>query len=164
MLTNPLLQRALEGVEQGVTSRETHDKVVRAGMKAIYAESTFQKLTAALDRGGDIVDQAAKAAILIMAGLQEKSRGTLQPPDMITGGMALMLDILDFLDSAGTIQVDNATLEQATKTYLNELLPKFGLTPQKMDEVLGSVQETLSNPERMAQYQQSLKGGSDGAA
>lgn len=158
MLKNPLLQQAVEGIEGGVKDKEVHAKVVGAGLKVMYAQSTFDKLAEALNPDGDLVAQAGNAVMLVLNGLAEKARGSLKATDMISGGMVLMLNALQTLEDAELLKIEPSTLDQATTVFLNELLPKFGLTPDRMDELLGSVQETINNPERMAQYQASIGG------
>jgi hypothetical protein len=154
MLKNPILQQAIEGIEQGVRDREVHDKVVKAGTQVLYAKETFAKLIDNIDPDENLVDQAIGAVMLVLTGLADKARGTLTAPSMVTAGMALTLDAIDFLEQAGMLKVDNSTLDEATTKFLNQLLPKLGMTPAKMGEVLEQVKGTMADPRRMQQYQQ----------
>lgn len=159
MLKNELLQRALSEVEGKAQDRASYDKVVKAGTRVIYNKATFQKLTQGLAESENPVEQIAKGIVGILNILARQSRGTMPPIAMLQGGVALLLDALDFAEQAGLVKVDNDVLSEAVTEYMEAVLPTVGLSSQKMQQVLQGVEETTRNPERMAAYQASLKGG-----
>lgn len=158
MLKNPLLQKAQVEVEKAVQDRPSFDKIVKAGVRVIYDKAMFAKLSQGLRESKDVVGDIAKGVVGVLNILKQKSRGTMPPIPMLQAGMVLLFDALDFAEDAGLTQVTADVLARATQEYVETVLPTIGLSSQKLQQVLQGVQETASNPERMAMYQKSLGG------
>ncbi len=152
MLKNQLLQQAQEKIESGVKDRASYDKIVAAGTKVIYDKETFSELMKGIDQSKDPVFEVADGIVGILGILYKQSRNTMPLVPMISAGMTLMVDALDFMEQAGMATIDKETLAKATTMYMNSLLPKLGLTPEKMQGVLDGVQGTMSDPEKMKQF------------
>jgi hypothetical protein len=153
MLKNELLQRAQAEVEKNVADRASYDKIVKAGLQAIYDKAMFQKLTKGLRESQNPAEDIAKGMAGILTLLSKKARGTMPATAMVQAGAALLLDALDFAEQAGVLKVDNTVLDTAVTEYMEAVLPVVGLSSQKMQQVLQDVQATADNPERMAAYQ-----------
>jgi hypothetical protein len=153
MLKNPLLKQAQTKIESGVQDRDAYNRIVQAGTKVIYDKATFTELSKAIRQAQDPVTEIAEGMIGILGILYKQSRKTMPIPAMVTAGMSLLLDALDFAEQAGLVKIDKAQLNKATTHYLNSLLPKFGLTPDKIDATLGQLGGTIKDPAKMAQIQ-----------
>lgn len=161
MLKNELLQKAQAEVEGKVKpeDRAAYDKILKAGVKVIYDRATFAKLTKGLAQSKTPVEDIAKGVVGVLAMLAKKAKGTMPPTAAVCAGAALLIDALDFAEQAGLVKVDNETLAQAVTEFMEAVLPTVGLSSQRMQQVLQGVEETTRDPERMAAYQASLKGG-----
>lgn len=159
MLKNALLQKAHAEVDGKVTERGPYDKIVKAGLKVIYDQTVFKRLSQGLRESKNPVQDIARGIVGILAMLSKRSKGTMPPTAMVHAGATLLIDALDFAEQAGLVKVDNDTVAEAFNVYMESVLPTVGLTTQRMQQVLKGVEETVRNPERMAAYQASLKGG-----
>jgi hypothetical protein len=153
MLKNQLLQQALAKVEAGVKNRDAYDKLVSAGTKIIYDKATFQKLSQGIAQSKTPVEDVAKGLVTVINIMLRQARGTAPQDAVAQAGMALLLDALDFMEQAGLVKVDKQVLGQATQTFIEALLPTLGLNPQRLQSALGSVKQTMSDPQKMAQFQ-----------
>lgn len=156
MLKNTLLQQALDHVQQTVTDRDAFERIVAAGMKVIYNQSTFQTLVQNLRQSKDPVGDTAKGMVGVLQIMARKARGTIPAPALLQAGMALLLDALDFLEQAGMLKVDAKVLDQATEDYMNALLPTVGLSGDKMNSILSQIKQVMADPQKVAQYKASL--------
>jgi hypothetical protein len=155
MIKNPTIRQALANIEKSVQARAAYNKIVKAGTAAIYDKAMFQKLTADIQKSGDPVKTVSEGMIGILGLLYQKSNKTMPIPPMVLAGMALLLDALDFMEQSGLVKIDKAELNRATTMYVNSLLPKFGLTPDKLGAALGPLQGAIQDPNKLAQMRQS---------
>lgn len=155
MLKNQLLQQAQETVEKTVKDRAAYDKIVAAGTKVIYDKATFTELIKGLEDSNDPALEVAEGIVGVLGVLYKQSRKTMPLTPMISAGMTLLIDALDFLEQAGMATIDKETLGKATTMYMNSLLSKMGLTPEKMQGMLSQVRSTMDDPQKMSQ----LRGG-----
>ena len=162
MLKNALLQQAAANIQQGVQDKDAFERLMKAGTKTIYSKGTFRALSQQLRKSKDLVDDVAKGIVAVLGIMAHRARGTIPQGPLMQAGMMLMLDALDFLEQAGLLKVDNATLDRATEEYVEALLPAVGLSRQKMDQVLGQIKAVMADPQKMAAYKQSLGGAKNG--
>jgi len=155
MLKNELLQQAQTTVEKTVKDRAAYDKIVAAGTKVIYDKETFSELIKGIETSNDPVLEVADGIVGVLGVLYKQSRKTMPLTPMISAGMTLLIDALDFLEQAGMATIDKETLGKATTMYMNSLLSKMGLTPEKMQGMLSQVRSTMDDPQKMSQ----LRGG-----
>lgn len=155
MIKNPTIQQSLANIEKSVQDRAAYDKIVKAGTAAIYDKAMFQKLTADIQKSGDPVKTVSEGMIGILGLLYQKSNKTMPIPPMVLAGMSMLLDALDFMEQSGLVKIDKAELNRATSMYVNSLLPKFGLTPDKLGAALGPLQGAIQDPNKLAQMRQS---------
>lgn len=152
MLKNELLQQAQTTVEKTVKDRAAYDKIVAAGTKVIYDKETFSELIKGIETSNDPVLEVADGIVGVLGVLYKQSRKTMPLTPMISAGMTLLIDALDFLEQAGMATIDKETLGKATTMYMNSLLSKMGLTPDKMEGMLSQVRATMEDPEKMKQF------------
>ncbi len=77
---------------------------------------------------------------------------------MILAGQSLMMEALDFMEEANMIEVTPDVLAEATQLYIETLLPKIGMTGDKMKAVMGKAQGVLNDPQKVAQFKQQQGG------
>ena len=152
MLKNELLQQAQTTVEKTVKDRAAYDKIVAAGTKVIYDKETFSELIKGIETSNDPVLEVADGIVGVLGVLYKQSRKTMPLTPMISAGMTLLIDALDFLEQAGMATIDKETLGKATTMYMNSLLSKMGLTPEKMQGMLSQVRSTMDDPQKMKQF------------
>jgi hypothetical protein len=156
MIKNPLLKKAEANVLQTVQDQDMVGRLVQAGMRVIYDQKSFQRLTGELAKSKDPVGDAARGMMLILSLLQERARGSANPEALVQAGMLLLLDALDFLEQAGMLKVDNAALDHATEEYIEAVMPALGLSPEDLGNQLQQVQQLMADPQKMAAYQQAM--------
>lgn len=152
MLKNQLLQQAQETVEKTVKDRAAYDKIVAAGTKVIYDKATFTELIKGLEDSNDPALEVAEGIVGVLGVLYKHSRKTMPFTPMISAGMTLLIDALDFLEQSGMAKIDKETLAKSTTMFMNSLLSKMGLTPDKMEGMLSQVRATMEDPEKMKQF------------
>jgi hypothetical protein len=156
MLKNELLQKASAEIQSKATDPDMLQRMVKAGLKIIYNQNIFQKLTRELRQSKDPAGDAARGAVFVLQMLAQRARGTAKPQVLVQAGVLLMLDALDFLEQAGLLKVDATTLDHATQEYVEAVLPAVGISHDRMNQTLGQVKQVMADPQKMAQYRQSL--------
>jgi hypothetical protein len=158
-MQNQLIIKAEAGVDQKVPPKDknAYDRIVLAGMKVLFSKNTHSQIMQGVKEAQDKVTTAADGIVGLMGMLHKESRGTMPVGPMILAGMSLLMQALDFMEQAGMVQVDNAVLDTATQHYIETLLPKIGMTPEKIQAMLGQAQGIMADPEKMAQYKQSME-------
>lgn len=152
MLKNKLLQQAQAKIEEGVKNKDAFAKLVRAGTKIIYDKAIFDKLSEGLAQSQDVVSEVAKGLVAVLKLMAQRARGTVPPDALLQAGMALLIDALDFMEQAGLVEVDKNVLGEATQEFIEAMLPVLGLSPDKLEAALGSVKQTMADPQKMAQF------------
>jgi hypothetical protein len=154
MLKNALLQKALATIEGQVDDHDAFDRLVSSGTRTIYDKSVFQQLTARLQQSKDPVGDTAHGIFIVMKLLNDKAKDTIPKGVLVQVGMALLIDALDFEEQAGLIKVDNATLDEATKAFMEAAMPAVGLNQGRLNSILQTVKSTAMDPQKMAAFQQ----------
>jgi hypothetical protein len=157
-MQNQLIIKAEAGVDQKVPPKDknAYDRIVLAGMKVLFSKNTHSQIMQGMKEAQDKPSTAAEGIVGLMGMLYKQSNNTMPVAPMILAGMSLLMQALDFLEQAGVMQIDPPTLEAATTHYLETLLPKIGLTQDKMDAMLGHARNVMADPQKMAQYKQSM--------
>lgn len=158
MLKNKLLQQAAGNIQGKAKDPAMLKRLVDAGLKIIYDKNVFQKLTQELRASKDPAGDVGRGMLVVLKLMATKARGTIPPAALLQAGMVLVLDALDFLEQAGMLQVDAAALDHATQEYVEATLPALGVQPDRMQQVLGQIQQVAADPQKMAEYRQSLGG------
>jgi hypothetical protein len=119
------------------------NKIVAAGQKVMYADSTRQMLKQQLGNGKD--PETIGAGIAKLAGiLYHQSKRQLPPQILIPSAGLLLLEGLQFLEDAGTVKVDANFLAECTKSMGSALAQLFGATPDKLQGMITQAQAQKS--------------------
>lgn len=148
---NSLVKQVEAQIEQRLRAgvRESYQKIVIAGMK--YAMNGGEKsILAQLKDSENVLEDVVQGAIGLVGVLRRSAKGAMPVDAMIPAAMTLMLEALDYAERAGMIEIDKATIDQATQLFVETLLPKLGLTPEKLEEMTSRVHQVMQDPEKMA--------------
>ena len=159
-MQNPMIVKAEAAIDAKVSKadKSAYDKIVMAGMKVMFSKDTHGQLLEGLQESEDKMTSAVEGVIGLLGILYKQSRNTMPIGPMILAGQSLMMEALDFMEQGGMIEVTPELLGEATQKYIETLLPKLGVTPDKMEEMMSQAQGFMSDPQKMAQYKQSQGG------
>lgn len=158
-MTTELIEQAKAKIEQSVKpdQKEAYDRIVLAGMKVMFDDGgPRQQLLQGLEDAPDKMTAAAEGIVGLLGLLFQKSRNTMPVVPMIMAGITLLYEGLEFMEKAGMVQVDNDSLAKVTQHYIETLLPKIGMTPDKMKALLGQTQGIMRDPAKLAEFKQSM--------
>lgn len=134
---NPILTKTKEAVLQKADQR-LHPvimKLVGAGQEVMYSEKTRQMMVQQLGNGQD--PEAVGAAVAKLVGiLFNQSKSTAPMQALIPAATILLLEGLQFLEDAGTIQVTPQSLAQYMQAMASNVLQIFGVTPEKLQGMI----------------------------
>lgn len=158
-MQNPLIIKAEAAVDAKVSpaDKEAYDKIVLAGMKVMFSKETHGQLIQGFKEAGDPLTAIVDGVIALIGILFQQSKGTMPPGPMVLAGQSLLMEALDFMEESRLIEVNEQMLGQATQQYIETLLPKIGLTPDKMKAALAKAQGVMNDPQKLAQYKQSME-------
>ena len=155
-ITNPQLAKAEASIESKIQPKDkaSHQKIVIAGLKVLFSKELNGELFNNLRQSKNPAISTAEGIIGLLGILYKQSRNTMPVGPMVTAGMTLILNSLDFAEQAGIIKVDNEMIDLATEHYLESLLPKIGVTPEQLQQVLGKLGQMSQDPSIMEKLKQ----------
>ena len=159
-MQNQMIIKAEAAIDAKVSpaDKQAYDKIVLAGMKVMFSKETHAQLLAGLKESQDPLKTAVDGIIGILGLLFKESRNTMPGGPIFLGGQWLLMEALDFMEQGQMIEITPEMLAEATQSYIETLLPKLGMTPEKMQAALGKAQGIMSDPQKMAQFKQSQGG------
>lgn len=156
-MQNAMIIKAEAAIDRKVSAgdKTAYDKIVVAGMKVMFSKETHGQLLQGLEESDDKMKSAVEGVIGLLGILYKESRNTMPVGPMVLAGQSLLMEALDFMEQGNMIEVTPEMLGQATQSYIETLLPKLGITPEKMKSMMDQTQGVMSDPQKMAQYKQS---------
>lgn len=154
---NPLLQKTEQSIEAKINPKDkpAYQRIVLAGMKIAFDQSTHSSLVQGLAQSQDPVHDVAIGVVGLLLIMNKQAKGTMPVPPMILAGMTLVLHGLDFLQQAKGMNIGPNEIDTATKLYVQTISPKVGLSPQVMQDSTTKAQGAMQNQQFMAKYKQS---------
>lgn len=159
-MQNEMIIKAEAAIDAKVApaDKKAYDKIVLAGMKVMFEDKQMHaQLLQGLQQAPEI-KTVVDGIIGILGILFQQSRNTMPVGPMILAGQSLMMEALDFMEEANMMEVTPDVLAEATQLYIETLLPKIGMTPDKMKAVMGKAQGVLNDPQKVAQFKQTQGG------
>lgn len=159
-MNNEMIIKAEAAVDAKVppADKAAYDKIVLAGMKVMFEDDQMHaQLLQGLKESPD-VKTVVEGIIGILGILFQESRNTMPVGPMILAGQSLLMEALDFMEEGGMLEVAPDVLGEATQLYIETLLPKLGMTPAKMQEIMAQAQGVMGDPEKMAQFKKAQGG------
>lgn len=159
-MNNEMIIKAEAAIDAKVSPKDkaAYDRIVLAGMKVMFSKETHGQLVQGLKESPEPLKTAVEGIIGILGILFKESRNTMPVGPMILAGQSLLMEGLDFMEQGGMIEVTPDVLAEATQIYIETLLPKIGMSPEKMQAIMAQTQGVMSDPEKMAQFEQSQGG------
>lgn len=146
--------------------KQNYAKIVSAGMK-VALQGGAAGLLGHLTKSKDPIADLVQGSIAIIGILRRQSKGTMPPAAMIPAMMTLILQGLDYLRKAHIVEeITNDDVARATQMFINVVLPKLGVTPDKMQGMMQQAQTMAQDPSKVAAMKQAAaaQGETNGAA
>jgi len=135
---NQLIEKARQALLQKVDPRlrGVIDKVVASGKQVMYSEQSRQMAVQELKRGTD-PESVGAAVAKLAAVLFNQSKQTTPMNVLLPATMLLLFEALEFLEEAGTLQVDAPQLAEYVQATGSAFLQMLGVTPEKLQQMIG---------------------------
>lgn len=156
-IQNPLLRQAWEQLEGSLAPKtlENFNKILIAGMKAGLANGP-QGILAGLRGRPDPIKDCALGAVNLVLYLRRLARGTMPVDAMVPAAQGLMLQALDFADTAGIVEVGKPELANATRILMSNIFQAFQITPDMLTRAAEQTGGVIDNPDQLAALRQQV--------
>lgn len=134
---NQLLEQTRQKILESVNPpqlTQSIEKVVEAGKKILYSPKTRDLVLQELQTDGDIEDIIGSGVAKLTGLVYQEYKKTLPMEVLMPVNMLLMLEVMDFLEQGGKLEVNNDTLAQTTQATASAMLQLLGITPEKLQE------------------------------
>lgn len=158
---NPLLEQTRQQILASVKPpqlTQSIEKVVEAGKKILYSPKTRDLVLQELQSDGNIEDIIGSGVAKLTGMVYAEYKKTLPMEVLMPVNMLLMLEVMDFLEQGGKLEVNNDTLAQTTQATASAMLQLLGITPEKLQEYTQQAQGAAPQ----AQQPSGLIGGAMG--
>jgi RNA 3'-terminal phosphate cyclase len=137
---NPTLQAVEQAVMGKVKpeQKKAVERIVTAGIKVMYSEQTRSMLSEQLGQQGDPAEVAGEGIAKLVALLFKESKGTMPMDAGMLAAQILLLEGLDFLEQSGRVQATPEVVASATKSMIAYLLQLFGVSQDKLAEMMAA--------------------------
>lgn len=112
-----------------------YDRVVIAGMKVLFSKESHQLMIKQLDGEGSTGEKLGKGVAGLLLLLFKESNGSMPPQVLVPAGIQLVAQAADFLRKSGLAKVTNKDIGDGTELMISILLEKFGVSPEKMQQM-----------------------------
>lgn len=138
MNSNPALQKIEQSIMAKVPEqlRSGVQRTVVAGMKVMHSPQTHDMMTKQLTKPGDPAENAGEGAAKLVGILYQQSNRKAPIRVLVPAGQILLCEGLSFMEQAGQIKVTNEVIAKATNSYASNLLQLFGVTPEKLQQMM----------------------------
>jgi len=110
------------------------DKIVLAGKKTMFSESSHKMFLEQLDGPGTVAQKLGQGVAGLMGLLWQESKQSLPPQLLIPAGMVLVAVAADFLRQGG-MDVTDEDVAGGIEALVTALLQAGGVDPEKMAEI-----------------------------
>lgn len=140
--TNPLLQKTEQATMAKVPPkyRPAFERIVTAGLKVMYSQQSHSLMADQINKPGDPIANVGDGVGKLMGLLWTEGKGTLPMQAMMPAAVILVCEALDFAEKAGKLQASGDAIAMATKECMSVVLQQFGVTPEKMQQMLAQQQ------------------------
>ncbi len=120
--------------------QEAYERVVLAGMKALFSEGSNREMLKRLEGKGPIGLRLGKGIATLLLLLYSESNKTLPQAVIIPAGTYLIAQAADFLNQSGIEKLSNTDIGEAMATFVEATIQGFGGNLQKMYGLLDQYQ------------------------
>jgi hypothetical protein len=115
--------------------QEAFDKVVLAGMKAIYDESAHQNIMNML-KSAEPADALAQTTITLMLELEKKSNGQIPEAVILPAATELLAELATLGGTAGLFKPEEAMIVKAMQKMVYGLAETYDVSEQEVAELM----------------------------
>ena len=120
--------------------QEAYERVVLAGMKALFSEGSNREMLRRLEGKGPIGLRLGKGIATLLLLFYSESNKTLPQAVIIPAGTYLVAQAADFLNQSSIEKVTNADIGEAISAFVEAVIQSFGGDLQKMYGLLDQYQ------------------------
>ena len=121
--------------------REAYDKVVAAGLKFMFDDSTHKYMREQIEAEGEIDDKLAQGIVGLMKMLMTKSKGAFPQQLVVPAGIELIMHAADYAAQTGVAEVTPELMGTAIQKFVFALAQEAGLDEQKLMGGIGRIAE-----------------------
>ncbi len=160
-------QQILESVKPPQLTQAI-EKVVEAGKKILYSPDTREMVLQELQSDGEMQDVIGSGVAKLTGLVYSEYKKTLPMEVLMPVCMLLMIEVLDFLEQGGKVQVTNEFLAEVTQSTASAMLQLLGVTPEKLEEYTqqaqGGASPQAAQPQQPAQPEERSLSATQGEA
>lgn len=140
---DPILAQVEQEIEEQVPPdlRQGYDAIILSGMDVMFNPKTADLMNQQLSQSDDIVNNVAEGIAKLMVILYNESKGAFSIPAAGLASISLMTQALDYWEKTGGGQVTEDMVAQATKATMMQVLEKFGITGDQLQQVMAAGQQ-----------------------
>jgi len=125
-----------ENIKVPAEFQEAYERVVIAGMKVMFSKETHKLMLDELQKEGSVGEKLGKGIAGLMLLLVTKSNNTIPPQIIIPAGVNLISQAGDFMRKSKLENITNADIADAMEIMISAVLDKFGVSPDKINEMV----------------------------
>lgn len=134
-----------KGIKVPPELQNVYERVVLAGMKVMFSKETHRLMLKELQRPGPLGDRLGKGVAGLMLLLFKESNQSMPPQIIFPAGIELLMQAVDFIRKSDLEKVTNADVGNAIEVLISTILEKFGVPPEKMQQMLMQFDNTAVN-------------------
>lgn len=115
-----------------------YDKIIKAGLKVMFDPSTRDDTMSFIEESGGDPKKMAEGVTAVVVTLFQQSNNTMPPNLLIPAGVELLVHATD-VANAGGMSLDKQVIAEAMSSVVQQILTKFGATPEQMQKLMSSM-------------------------
>lgn len=144
-LDDPILKQIESNIDQQVPPeyKQMYESIVLAGMHVMFSKDTSDLIEQQLQSSNDPVeavsDGIAKLIMIVFNNAKQDPNQFI--PAAGLASITLMAHALDYTEQTGRVKVTDQLAADATKATTQKVLQGFGITPDKVNQVVAAGQQ-----------------------
>ena len=115
-----------------------YDKIVKAGIKVMFDPTTRDDTMNFIEESNGDPMKMAEGVTAVVVSLFQQSNETMPPNLLIPAGIELLVHAAD-VAKAGGMDIPKEAIAQAMSQVVQQILTKFGATPEQMQKMMTSM-------------------------
>jgi hypothetical protein len=129
---------------------DAYDRIIAAGMKFMFDESTSEDVIGFLRQEGPLVEKLSGGVFYLMMNIIKQASGAFPEELIIPAGIDLILQAAEIVEQTGIDQVTPEIIANAVQKYVFLVAEKAGVPQEKVmggiDKLSGMVQGQGQQP------------------
>lgn len=150
--SNPMLAKAEDGIQSKVSPANQANlaKVIHAGLTIMYSPKLTEQRNQMIATSQDPAKDAGQGAARLVSNLYQQSGQKMPQQLIVPAAMIFAFEWLDLVSKAGKVQITPDLIAQTTQEAGNAVLPMFGVTPDKLNQMRAAAQQGGTQPPSQA--------------